>query len=136
MSRTPREFRDAPDAFRCEATITLKDKTTARCGKWNKPGERLCTQHFKIAKRGGSSVSMKSGDEQAERANIPQSGAAPSVNAALAVEGAAVGASSPKPSSAATLATLTAGGAHSIGCCCEDCSLARVRDGHESGEVR
>jgi len=46
-----RTFRDAPDAFRCTATITLKDKTTARCGKWNKPGTTLCTQHHKIAAR-------------------------------------------------------------------------------------
>lgn len=29
-----RPFKDAPDIYRCQATVGLKDKTTAQCGRW------------------------------------------------------------------------------------------------------
>lgn len=44
-----RRFVDAPTGYRCTAAITLKDGSTAQCGRWaaNK-GQMLCTQHYKI----------------------------------------------------------------------------------------
>ena len=42
-----RIFVDAPTEMRCEATVTLKDKTTAQCGRYKKIG-CLCTQHSKM----------------------------------------------------------------------------------------
>ena len=42
-----RRFIDAPDALRCTATITLTDKSKARCGRYAKV-EELCTQHAKM----------------------------------------------------------------------------------------
>lgn len=43
-----RQFIDAPTDTRCTATITLKDKSTAQCGRGAKLGG-LCKQHAKMA---------------------------------------------------------------------------------------
>jgi hypothetical protein len=55
MSRRP--FRDADSWRRCRATITLKDKSTAQCGRginWDYTGalSHLCTQHAEMIWRG------------------------------------------------------------------------------------
>lgn len=42
-----RPFKDAPYGQRCMATVTLKDKSLAQCGRYRKVGI-VCTQHFKI----------------------------------------------------------------------------------------
>ncbi len=39
---------DPPDEARCDAEITMRDGSLARCGKWRKVGN-LCTQHHKIS---------------------------------------------------------------------------------------
>lgn len=57
-----RHFVDAPTAERCTATITLKDNSTAQCGRHRKVGE-LCTQHAKIA------AECSCGGEHTEGAN-------------------------------------------------------------------
>jgi hypothetical protein len=45
-------FIDAPAEVRCTATITLRDKSTAQCGRRAMhTGEMLCTQHYKLAHR-------------------------------------------------------------------------------------
>lgn len=46
-----RIFVDAPNAQRCKATITLKDKSLAQCGRYMKIG-CLCRQHAKKQKGG------------------------------------------------------------------------------------
>lgn len=45
---TKRRFVDAPTDQRCHATIMLKDRTTAQCGRYAKI-DGLCHQHKKIA---------------------------------------------------------------------------------------
>jgi hypothetical protein len=45
-----RIFRDAPFNDRCMATVTLKDKSLAQCGRYRTHGI-LCTQHHKIKER-------------------------------------------------------------------------------------
>ena len=42
------QFIDAPIGQRCEAVITLKDGSTAQCGRYGKV-DSLCRQHAKIA---------------------------------------------------------------------------------------
>lgn len=37
---------DAPTDSRCEATITLRDKSTAQCGRRRVLCERFCWQHL------------------------------------------------------------------------------------------
>lgn len=39
-----RKFIDAPDEQRCVATTTMRDGSTARCGRYKKVGD-LCKQH-------------------------------------------------------------------------------------------
>lgn len=39
-----RRFRDAPQQQRCTATITLRDKSEAQCGRYAKV-KGLCRQH-------------------------------------------------------------------------------------------
>jgi len=47
-----RQFIDAPYWDRCTAVITLRDGSTADCGRHITDTERkLCTQHAKIAQR-------------------------------------------------------------------------------------
>jgi len=54
-----RIFRDADPFFRCRATITLPDKSTAQCGRrYNDAvrmgsGRLLCAQHNDIALKTG-----------------------------------------------------------------------------------
>ncbi len=45
-----RIFKDAPNEQRCQAVVTLADKSTAQCGRYRKVG-CLCKQHAKIARR-------------------------------------------------------------------------------------
>lgn len=45
MSRK-RRFIDAPEIYRCRATISLKDKSTAQCGRQKANGEHYCFQHL------------------------------------------------------------------------------------------
>lgn len=45
-----RRFVDAPQDCRCTATITLRDKSTAQCGRKATEGD-LCTQHARIEDR-------------------------------------------------------------------------------------
>ena len=40
-----RQFRDAPLNERCQATITLKDGSTAQCGRRRQSGKDYCWQH-------------------------------------------------------------------------------------------
>ena len=47
-SAMPRQFIDAPQGSRCTATVSLRDGTTAQCGRHAKVGT-LCTQHAKMA---------------------------------------------------------------------------------------
>jgi hypothetical protein len=51
-----RVFVDAPDWLRCRATVTLRDKTTAQCGRCYSReyarnvavNDHLCTQHAEM----------------------------------------------------------------------------------------
>lgn len=45
-----RRFIDATAEERCEWTVTLRDGSTAQCGRRHTDGQ-LCTQHAKIAAR-------------------------------------------------------------------------------------
>lgn len=59
-----RKFRDAPDWARCVASVTLRDGTTARCGRyrcdeWSRnpcaqSAAFMCTQHGNMALAGKS----------------------------------------------------------------------------------
>jgi hypothetical protein len=40
-----RRFIDAPQECRCKATITLRDHSTADCGRRRIPGSNYCKQH-------------------------------------------------------------------------------------------
>jgi uncharacterized Fe-S cluster-containing protein len=50
MNAALRRFKDAPSVCRCQATVHLKDGTTAQCGRYRKLGVH-CTQHSKIVKQ-------------------------------------------------------------------------------------
>lgn len=51
-NRGRRIFVDAPAAQRCAAVVTLKDKTTAQCGRrFVVPASKLCKQHSGMAGR-------------------------------------------------------------------------------------
>jgi hypothetical protein len=59
MTKTNRTFTDAPQFFRCRATVTLRDKSSAQCGRWfNKAYDQhgplggLCTQHAEMVHKG------------------------------------------------------------------------------------
>jgi hypothetical protein len=43
-----RRFIDAPYEQRCRWTVTLRDRSQAQCGRYQKVGN-LCTQHAKMA---------------------------------------------------------------------------------------
>jgi hypothetical protein len=43
-----RVFVDASNAERCTAVVTLKDKTTADCGRRSIKSQRFCWQHGRI----------------------------------------------------------------------------------------
>ncbi len=47
--RAKRVFVDAPDHLRCRATVTLKDGSTAQCGRQSKD-KGFCHQHSTSAK--------------------------------------------------------------------------------------
>jgi len=47
-----RRFIDAPQDQRCKATITLKDKSKAQCGRYKKIGD-YCRQHAGRLREGG-----------------------------------------------------------------------------------
>jgi hypothetical protein len=52
MTTRKRRFVDAHPEKRCKATITLRDKTTAQCGRVGIPWRGgLCTQHEGIARK-------------------------------------------------------------------------------------
>lgn len=40
-----RRWTDAPPAERCAATVTLRDGTTAQCGRRKVEGDERCWQH-------------------------------------------------------------------------------------------
>ena len=46
-AKKKRVFKDAPYGQRCNATITLKDKSLAQCGRHRKVGT-FCLQHSRL----------------------------------------------------------------------------------------
>jgi hypothetical protein len=47
-ARRARVFVDARLEERCQATITLRDKSTAQCGRRAKTTDGFCTQHARM----------------------------------------------------------------------------------------